>query len=183
MAEGFVQIASGTAGAAENLTLTATGQLLGNGDSVTITGNTSGAGTGTIVISNTSDTANALQLHIPSAPVSNQASQLNIQNQGNTNAQGLHIRSDVGGILIDAIDNVAASIQLTSGTGAATSGSIIMNNTNITIQTRMPGGLRLLTTPASTLGFHGATPIAQQATPAPTAAAIIVALQALGLVA
>ena len=96
LAEGFVQIESGTAGATENLTLTATGQLLGNGDSVTITGNTSGAGTGTIVISNTSDTANALQLHIPSAPVSNQASQLNIQNQGNTNAQGLHIRSDVG---------------------------------------------------------------------------------------
>lgn len=117
---------SSTAAGQGNINIGATGFL-----------NIQGLGTAAadvITINTENQNTNAIHLHIPTGTggAANVADQINIQNQYNTNAQSIQIKSDLGGVFVDASTAmrfqlpIASRLAFFDGAGApqATAASI-----------------------------------------------------------
>ncbi len=102
---------SSTAAGQGNINIGATGFL-----------NIQGLGTtaaDVITINTENQNTNAIHLHIPTAapggpPAANVADQINIQNQYNTNAQSIQIKSDLGGVFVEAETAMRFQLPITS---------------------------------------------------------------------
>ena len=110
---------SSTVGGSGNINIGATGFI-----------NIEGKGTtnaDVITINTANQNTNAIHLHIPTGTggAANVADQINIQNQYNTNAQSVQIKSDLGGIFVEAGTDMKLQLPITNrlaffdGPGAA----------------------------------------------------------------